>query len=207
MHVDVVADLVCPWCYLGWVSFKQAILLRPQISFSVMWRPFLLEPEIPETGMDRTEYYVRKFGSAETFQEKERAVEDAAERLGAPINLAAQRVHPNTIDLHRIVLWAYGHDCGEAAVDALYAAYFVEGKNLADLETLVEVGASAGLDADQLRDSLLANGDRDVVINSHQSCSAMGIEGVPVVVFDNKTAALGANKPEAYAEAADKAAA
>jgi predicted DsbA family dithiol-disulfide isomerase len=207
MHVDIVADLVCPWCYLGWTSFKKTMAMRPQISFALTWRPFLLEPDLAETGVDRAEYYIRKFGDAEMVAQKDRAVEEAAANIGAPINLAAQRVRPNSIDAHRIVLWAFGHDCGEAAVDALYAAYFVEGRNLAQRETLVSIAGGVGLEADLVRASLENGDDRDVVLNSHQSCAAMGIEGVPVLVFDNKTAALGANKPEAYAEAADKAAA
>lgn len=207
MHVDVVADIVCPWCYLGWTSFKKTMGLRPQISFAVTWRPFLLEPDLPQAGVDRMAYYAEKFGDAEIIQQKDRALEEAAAAIGAPINLAAQRIRPNSIDAHRVLLWAFGHDVGEAAVDAIYAAYFVEGRNLADRETLVAIAASAGLDAEQVRAGLETNDDVDVVMNSHQSCAAMGIEGVPVLVFDNKTAALGANKPEAYAEAADKAAA
>jgi predicted DsbA family dithiol-disulfide isomerase len=152
-------------------------------------------------------YYAEKFGDAAQFAEMEKSVADAAARLGAPINLAAQKVLPNTVDAHRVVLWAYGRDQGAAAVDALYAAYFVEGRNLSDLDTLAEIAGGVGLEVDLVREALRTDDDRDIVFNSHQSCVQMGIEGVPVLIFDGKTAAMGANPPEAYAEAADKAAA
>jgi predicted DsbA family dithiol-disulfide isomerase len=207
MHVDVVADIVCPWCYIGWTAFRKMIATRPQFSFAVTWRPFLLEPDIPPAGVDRIKHYGPRFGGVEAFLEKERGVEEAAARAGLSLNLSAQRIRPNSMDAHRIVLWAYGQDRGEAAVDAIYAAYFVEGRNLADRETLVAVAGEAGLDPDLVRTALNGDDDRDVVFNSHQSCAAMGINGVPVLVFDNKTGVMGANGPEAYAQAADKAAA
>jgi predicted DsbA family dithiol-disulfide isomerase len=207
IQVDWVGDLVCPWCYVAWHSFKQTASLRPHYSFNVLWRPFLLDPQAPASGTDRAAYCADKFGGAAAFAEKEKSVAQAAARLGAPINLAAQKVLPNTVDAHRVVLWAYGRDRGEAAVDALYAAYFVEGRNLSDLDTLAAIAGKVGLEADLVREALRTDDDRDIVFNSHQSCVQMGIEGVPVLIFDSKTAAMGANPPETYAEAADKAAA
>jgi predicted DsbA family dithiol-disulfide isomerase len=207
MQVDWVGDLVCPWCYVAWHSFKQTAALRPQYQFNVLWRPFLLDPQAPANGADRAAYYAAKFGGAEDFAEKEKTVAEAAARLGAPMNLALQKVLPNTVDAHRVVLWAYGRDLGPAAVDALYAAYFVEGRNLSDPDVLAEIAGKIGLEADLVREALRTDDDRDIVFNSHQSCVQMGIEGVPVLIFDSKTAAMGANQPEAYAEAADKAAA
>ena len=205
VHVDFVADVVCPWCYLGWRSLRMAIDERPHLNFDIVWRPFMLDPNAPAAGMDRTRYYEERFGDADKFKEMEAGVVEAATAFGAPLNLAAQKVRPNTVDAHRVIVWAFGEGRRVDAVEKMFAAYFVEGKNLSDFSVLAEIGADLGLDRETIREALRGDSDRDIVINSHNSCIKMGIGGVPALIFDNKTAAMGCQPPEEYLKAIDQA--
>jgi predicted DsbA family dithiol-disulfide isomerase len=205
MHVDVIADVVCPWCYIGWRNLRSAIDMKPHIQFDLLWRPFMLDGEAPAAGVDRFTYYAERFGGPEKFAEMEANVAAAAASIGAPFNLAAQKIRPNTIDAHRVIVWAFGDGRGVEAVDRFFSAYFVEGKNLSDLSVLVELGAEIGLDAKVLDDMIRRDFDRDVIINSHNSAIEMGVGGVPAFIFNNKTATMGARPVEDYAKAIDDA--
>jgi predicted DsbA family dithiol-disulfide isomerase len=206
MHVDVIADVVCPWCYLGWHNLRRAMETRPHIPFDLLWRPFLLDGNAPQAGTDKAAYYAQRFGEEpEKIKAMHEGLKAAAAEAGAPLNLDAQKIVPNTIDAHRVLVWAFGDGRGVEAVDRFFAAYFVEGKNLSDLSVLVQLGADIGLDAKVLDDMLRQDFDRDVIINSHNSAIEMGVGGVPAFIFNDKTAAMGARPVEDYVKAIDEA--
>src|SRR5271166_6556704 len=156
LTIDVVSDVVCPWCYLGEKRLAAA-LAEDSEPVVVRWRPYQLDPTIPEGGLDRTQYMERKFGRDGRLK----AIHDNLVRLGAEVGLpfAFDRIRraPNTLDAHRLIRWAASAGAQAKVVDRLFRAYFVEGRDIGDRSVLVEIASECGLDAD-IVEKLLAEG-------------------------------------------------
>ncbi len=150
LTIDVVSDVVCPWCYLGEKRLDLALAdeSRP---VTLRWRPYQLDPTIPEGGLDRVEYMERKFGRDGRLK----SVHDQLVRLGAEVGIsfAFDRIEraPNTLDAHRLIRWAGSAGSQREVVDRLFRAYFVEGRDIGDRAVLLDVAAASGLDAEHRR--------------------------------------------------------
>ena len=215
LTIDVVSDVVCPWCYLGEKRLEEA-LAEETGPVAVRWRPYQLDPTIPEGGLDRTEYMEKKFGKSGRLQ----SVHDNLTRLGAEVGLpfAFDKIErsPNTLDAHRLIRWAASAGVQERVVDRLFKAYFVEGRDIGDRAVLIEIAAECGLDA-TLVEKLLADGaDTDLVRQEIEQAQAMGVSGVPFFIFAGRIGVPGAQEPsvlrqamaearQAMAESADEA--
>ncbi|MGE0044500.1 MAG: DsbA family oxidoreductase [Hyphomonadaceae bacterium] len=200
--VDFFADVSCPWCYVGWESLKRAAEARPELSLSVAWRNFLLNPEMPREGFDRREYFSKKFDPDRLAMIHD-ALMQAAEAAGVPLNLESRARIPNTIDAHRLIHWSAGQGRAEAAIDELFAAYFVEGKDIGEAETLIDVAAKIGLDSELVRELLAGDADRDMILKLHASAVKLGVSGVPVAIINRRAMLMGAETPEKYGKALD----
>lgn len=208
VRIDFFADLICPWCYVGWESLKRAAEARPHLRVSLSWRNFLLYPNAPAEGVDREAYLQERYGAEpEKLAASGAALRAAAEAAGAPINLAAAKRFPNTINAHRLVHWGAGQGIAEAMIDALFAAYFVEGRDIGDLEELVRIADSVGLDPAIVRDLLPSPADRGEILTLHQAAVNTGVTGVPVTILNRQAVLMGAETPEVYGEALDRVAA
>src|SRR5277367_3770550 len=156
LTIDIVSDVVCPWCYLGEKRLEAALAEAPQ-PVVLRWRPYQLDPTIPEGGLDRAEYMAKKFGKSGRLQ----TVHDNLVRLGAEVGLpfAFDKIKrsPNTLDAHRLMRWAASAGVQAEVADRLFKAYFVEGRDIGDREVLVEIAAECGLDASVVK-NLLADG-------------------------------------------------
>ena len=156
LTIDVVSDVVCPWCYLGEKRLEAALAEEPS-PITVRWRPYQLDPTIPEGGLDRAEYMARKFGADGRLK----TVHDNLARLGAEIGLdfAFDRIKraPNTLDAHRLVRWAASANVQRDVVDRLFRAYFTEGRDIGDRAVLLDIAAECGMDA-SIVDKLLVEG-------------------------------------------------
>ncbi len=205
VDIDFFADLSCPWCYVGWASLKRAALARPNVSCRVQWRNFLLHPETPPDGIDRQAFF-RDAYAPEQLAAIHKTLEAAAALAEAPLNLAAPTRLPNTINGHRLVRWAAAQGAAEAAIDALFAAYWVDGRDIGEDEVLVEIADAVGLDGDAVRALLLGDADRDEIAAMHNAATRIGVKGVPVAVLNRQAVLMGAESPDAYGMAIDKTA-
>ena len=203
--IDVVSDVVCPWCYIGKRRLERALELRPEVAVEIRWRPFFLNPWVPREGMSRDDYLETKFGSVEAYKTMAKRVAAAAAAEGLVYALDKIARQPNTIDCHRLILWA--HERGDAAAmkQRLMQLYFAEGADLSDRAVLAEAARAGGLDPDQVRRDLASDKDVDLVTQEAERAAQAGIGGVPFFIFNNRLGVSGAQAPEVLAEALDRA--
>jgi predicted DsbA family dithiol-disulfide isomerase len=207
LAVDVISDVVCPWCYVGKRLLERAIELKPEIPVAVRFRPYFLNPWVPREGMSREDYVIAKFGSVERYNSNNNRVAEAAAAVGLSYNRDRIKRQPNTLDCHRLIRWA--GESGNAAClkQRLMEIYFSEGGDLTQSETLVKAAADCGLDGDEVRARLASRQDVDVVEREAQSAKEAGIEGVPCFIIGGMIALSGAQPPEYLAAAIERAAA
>jgi predicted DsbA family dithiol-disulfide isomerase len=203
--IDVVSDVVCPWCYLGKRRLEAALKLRPDIEAEIHWRPYLLNPHVPREGMARTEYLSRKFGSDERFRPAHERLSKLGKEEGVEFHFEKIKRQPNTLDAHRLIGWAEQAGKGGAVVENLFAAFFTKGEDLSDNETLVKAAAAAGMDAEEVRRDLASERDAEFAQKAASSAAEGGISGVPFFIINNRFAVAGAQSPEQLAAAFDQA--
>ncbi len=204
MTIDVVSDVVCPWCYLGEKRLEAALAEAPQ-EVALRWRPYQLDPTIPDGGLDRAEYMEKKFGKSGRLQ----SVHDNLTRLGADVGIrfAFDKIKraPNTLDAHRLIRWANSAGVQGKVVDRLFRAYFVEGRDIGDRAVLIDIGRECGLDA-ALVERLLAEGaDVDLVREEIAQAQAIGVSGVPFFIFAGRLGVPGAQDPSVLLRAMSQA--
>ena len=191
LTIDVVSDVVCPWCYLG-EKRLEAALAEESRPVALRWRPYQLDPTIPNGGLDRAEYMERKFGRDGRLK----SIHDHLVRLGAEVGIpfAFDKIEraPNTLDAHRLIRWAGAARTQREVVDRLFRAYFVEGRDVGDRAVLLDVAAASGLDA-AVVDKLFAEGmDADAVRREIAEAQATGVTGVPFFIFAGRGGVAGA---------------
>jgi predicted DsbA family dithiol-disulfide isomerase len=203
LPIDVVSDVVCPWCYVGKRYLEKAIALKPEIPVAVRFRPYLLNPWVPREGMSREDYLVKKFGSVERYNANSQRLIDITAAAGLDYARDKVKRQPNTIDCHRLIAWA-----GEPArmKQRLMELYFSEGADLSDRDVLVKAAADCGLNADDVRRRLATDEDVARIETEAGSANEAGIQGVPFFIFGNLLAVSGAHPPEHLAQAIEKAA-
>jgi predicted DsbA family dithiol-disulfide isomerase len=200
LTIDIVSDVVCPWCYVG-EKRLEAALADEAGPVVVRWRPYQLDPTIPEAGLDRAEYMAKKFGNSGRLQ----SVHDNLTRLGAELGLpfAFDKIKrsPNTLDAHRLIRWAELAGAQTEVVDRLFKAFFVEGRDIGDRKVLVELAGECGLDASQVEKALADGADADPVREEIEQAQAMGISGVPFFIFGGRVGVPGAVEPSVLRQA------
>jgi predicted DsbA family dithiol-disulfide isomerase len=206
VRIDVVSDVVCPWCFIGKRRLEKAIALNPDIPVEVHWRPYFLNDWIPREGISREQYLTTKFGSPERYKGIAQRVVAAASAEG--LNYAMDKIsrQPNTLDAHRLIRWA--ERAGKAAEmkQKLMDLYFTEGADLTDRAVLVQAAADIGLEADKIGQALASEQDVAEIEREALSAKEAGIEGVPCFILGGKFAVSGAQAPEYLAEAISRAA-
>lgn len=201
--VDVVSDVICPWCFVGQKRLDSAAAALPDIDIDIRWRPYQLDPTIPAGGKDRHRYMIDKFGS----EERIRQIHQRLERLGVDegINFAfdAIKVTPNTLDAHRVIRWAgsAGPEVQNRLVRRLFQLNFEEGADIGSHEVLIAAAREAGMDTAVVETLLPTEADVDAVRAEIATASRMGISGVPCFLLEGKYAVMGAQDPEALADA------
>ena len=191
LTIDVVGDVVCPWCYLGEKRLEMALKEAPQ-RVALRWRPYQLDPTIPEGGLDRAEYMAKKFGGGGRLK----TIHDTLVRLGAEVGLsfAFERIErtPNTLDAHRLVRWGDSMGVQDKIVDRLFRAYFVEGRDIGDRAVLTDIAAGCGLDAGIVKTLFSEGADIEAVRQEIDVARAIGVSGVPFFIFAGRFAVPGA---------------
>ncbi len=200
--ISIYSDLICPWCYIGKRRMEEALRQLPgdtQVSRS--WHPFQLNPEMPRAGLNRKMYRSKKFGSWERSQAMDAQVTAAGKSVGIEFRYDLQTHTPNTFDSHRLVWLAGTLGLQDAVVEALFRAYFCEGVCFGDPQRLIEVGASAGMEAAELKRFFLGKEGASAVREEEQRAKMLGISGVPLYVINEAVSFSGAQPAEMFLEA------
>jgi predicted DsbA family dithiol-disulfide isomerase len=199
IRVDVVSDVVCPWCFIGKRRLEQAIALNPDIPVEVHYHPYFLNDWIPSGGISRDEYLTKKFGSPERYKEIATRVSAAAAEDGLVYAIDKLSRQPNTTDCHRLIHWAEQIGKAPQMKQRLMELYFSEGADLSDKAVLVKAASDIVLDADEIAKKLASDDDLAIVSQRVEQAKSAGIQGVPFFIFDNAYAVSGAQAPEQLA--------
>ena len=204
VRIDVVSDIVCPWCFIGKHRLEKAIALNPDIPVEVHWRPYFLNDWIPREGISREQYLTTKFGSPERYKGIAQRVSAAAAAEGLTYAMDKISRQPNTLDAHRMIRWA--DEIGKAAEmkQRLMDLYFTAGADLTNHAVLAQAAADIGLDAEATRKALASDKDIAEIEREALSAKEAGIDGVPCFIFGGKFAISGAQAPEYLAEAIER---
>jgi predicted DsbA family dithiol-disulfide isomerase len=200
LHVDVISDVICPWCYIGKRRLEKAVAAfdRP---VEVRWLPFQLNPTMPKEGISRREYRTRKFGSWERSLELDAQVAAAGKANGIHFAFDQMERTPNTLDAHRLIWLADKEGVQDAVVEALFGAYFTEGRDIRNRQTLIDVVAEAGLKRHRA-EAVLKNDEGQEAIKEAETLSRRHrVDGVPFFIINGEITLGGAQPPEAFIEA------
>ena len=201
LTVDVISDVICPWCYIGKKRLEKAIAAFGGQRVRVRWLPFQLNPEMPKDGISRKEYRIRKFGSWQRSLELDAKLVAAGETEGIPFAFDRIERTPNTVDAHRLIWLADQQGCQDAVVESLFLAYFTGGRSINNRQTLIDVVAEAGLE----RAPALAMLDSDEGMDEFTEAQALSrrlrVDGVPFFIVNNEITLSGAQAPEVFLDA------
>jgi predicted DsbA family dithiol-disulfide isomerase len=206
LSIEMVSDVVCPWCFIGKRRLEKAIALRPDIAVEVRFRPYFLNPWVPREGISRDDYLTTKFGSPARYRSIAQRVAQAAAAEGLTYALDAIKRQPNTLDCHRLILWAVETGSAARMKQRVMDLYFTEGGDLTDRDVLVRAAADCGLDAERVRERLAGEDDVERVEREAEAAKDAGIDGVPCFIFGGRLAVQGAQAPEYLAQAIERAA-
>ncbi|SDL93334.1 Predicted dithiol-disulfide isomerase, DsbA family [Modicisalibacter muralis] len=197
VQVTVISDAICPWCYIGKANLDAAIdSLAGDIDVTVDWKPFELNPDMPEGGMSRRDYRSAKFGSWARSQALDAQVEAAARQAGVEIHHERMQRTPNTFAAHRVIWLAGRHGAQQAVVDALFRAYFVEGQDIGQPEVLAALAERSGLASVPVLEFLQGEESISEVRDELAQVQRLDVSGVPTFIFAGRTALSGAQSLE-----------
>ena len=199
VKLDIISDPICPWCYIGKANLDRALEAAGDHPFEIEWHPFQLNPDMPAGGMDRREYLELKFGGKEGAIKAYAPVVEAAGKAGLQIDFAAIGRTPNTLDAHRLIHWAGIEGRQTPVVAALFRAYFVEARDIGEIDVLADIADGCGLDAAMIRQLLQGDSDREEIRARDAWAREHGVTGVPTFVVDHRHAVPGAQPPELWA--------
>jgi predicted DsbA family dithiol-disulfide isomerase len=205
VRIDVVSDIVCPWCFIGKARLEKALALRPDIPVEVHFRPYFLNDWIPREGISREQYLTTKFGSVEKYAHIAQRVAAAASDEGLTYAVDKISRQPNTTDAHRLIYWADRIGKAPQMKQKLMQLYFTEGADLTDRTVLAKAAADVGLD--DVSEKLANETDTAEIEREALAAKEAGIQGVPMFIFGGKFAVSGAQAPEYLVQAIERAAA
>jgi predicted DsbA family dithiol-disulfide isomerase len=204
LTVDVISDVICPWCYIGKRRLEKAIALAGRQDVRVRWHPFQLNPQMPREGMSRRDYRTAKFGSWERSLALDAQMIEAGRGEGILFAFDKQERTPNTLDAHRLIELADREGVQDAVVEALFRAYFTEGRDVGERQTLLDVVDQAGLDR-SMAAGVLDDGDRlEAIRAAEEMARRAGVQGVPFFIINGELAISGAQPPGAFVDAFDR---
>jgi len=203
--IGIVFDPACPWGYIGKRRLERALSMRPDLRPVLKWWPFLLNPEMPAEGIDRTSYLLRKYGSETRVGRIYGAIAEVGQSV--EIDFAFERIRraPNTVNAHRLVRFAGAEGRADAAVEALFFSYFIEARDVGNVSILLEIGAELGLDARSLKRYLESGQDAELIYEENARAHRLGVNGVPSFVFGGSLVISGAQEPQVLARMLDVA--
>lgn len=208
-QVDLVADFVCPWCWLGWKYWQSALVLQPKIKVELTWRPYELDPTLPDEGAPYRDYMKAKFSGehAERWKAMRTHLEAAGPAAGIDFRFDNIKQRPSSLNAHRLMRWARGQgsDIADKTADGLFEAFFRDGEDIGDVTVLTRIAGNSGLDPEIVGDLLSTDRDKADVREEAVYFRQLGITGVPSFIFEGRYLVPGAADPETLAEALTQA--
>jgi predicted DsbA family dithiol-disulfide isomerase len=201
--LEMVSDVVCPWCWLGFRRLRATDLPG---NVTVRFRPFELDPTVPQEGTDYRAYMSAKFGRNDPdngLEQMRTALETHGAAEGIPFDFAGLTLRPNTLNAHRLIRWAQGQELGAAAMEALFAAYFRDHRDIGSPAVLSDIAGEIGLEADMVAELLARGADVEAVRAEEQLFISMGVGGVPIFIADRRNALQGAQEAATLARFVD----
>jgi len=174
-RIDVISDVICPWCYIGKRQLERAedLLEKNKLRFTVAWHPFQLNPEMPAEGVDRQRYRIAKFGSLERSRQMDQRITETAANVGIEFHLDKLTRTPNTVNAHRVIRLGAQKGVQDDVVESLFYGYFCNGADIGDAKTLAELGHKGGLDYEEVLAMLESDeGRREVLLATRRRASA-----------------------------------
>ena len=205
ISIDVVSDVICPWCFLGKRRLDKALEQLDGLEVEVAWRPFMLDPTIPPDGLDRRAYLADKFGE-DRLESLHDPLVEAGKEDGVPYRFEAITRTPNTLDAHRLIRWSHLSGRQHAMAERLFMAYWNEGKDIGDHQVLADAAAAEGMERAQVLADLAGDKDKDTVLREIQMAQQMGVTGVPTFIVGRRYGVVGAQGADVIADAIRKAA-
>ena len=208
-QIDVISDVVCPWCFIGKRNLEQALetwrAKHQDQEPTVRWHPFQLNPQLPASGVPRKQYLENKFGGPERAKEIYARVLAAGKRAGIDFDFDAIQVQPNTINAHRMLQFAAERGKQDEMAEVIFRRYFLEGADLSNTQTLADIAQQAGLNREEAAAYLASDANSELIQEQDRRARAIGVEGVPFFIFNQRLALSGAQPPEVIVEAMEKA--
>ncbi len=204
IHIDLYADVACPWCYIGEARLEEALSARPDLAVTRSWRPFQLQPQLPPEGVAWRGFAERKFGGWERALAMFEQVGGVGREVGLAFDFADIQKANNTADAHRLVLLAERQGVGPAAARGLFRAYFEVGQDLNSLDALLEVAEAAGLPREETRRYLGGDDGKAAVAESQREAAELGVQGVPFYVFNRAYGVSGAQPVSVLTDVLDR---
>ena len=198
MHIDIVLDVICPWCFIGKRRLENALAQRPEVTPEISWRPFQLNPDMPPHGMTRQDYLAAKFGGGNHAGRIYQTVGEAGASVGISFAFDRIRRTPSTRDAHRLIRRAEQEGCADLLVESLFRTYFLEGGDTGDRSVLAGLAGEAGMGRAEARRFLDSDVGIAEMLAEDRSARRMGINAVPCFVLDGKYAISGAQEPEFF---------
>ncbi len=203
MRIEIVFDTVCPWCFIGKRRLEKALASRPKLRARIIWRPFLLNPDMPIGGIDRRLYLERKFGSPHRIQRILNTIANAGAPDGIDFKFERMRRTPSSLQSHRLVRLADHYGIQTAMVERLFQAFFLEGRDIGSVPELAELGVEAGLPPGEVVRFLQGEEEMASVLQENSRAHRRGMSGVPSFVINGRFAIAGAQEADVIARLLD----
>ena len=199
LKIDIVSDIVCPWCAIGYKKLSEAMTqLDDEISFEVNWKPYELHPEIPAEGFDKKEYYKIKFGESSGTSNKFNFISEEGKKVGIEFNFKKSKNLPNTFLAHRLLWLCRSKNIQDNLAEALFYAYFTEGRDVGNKDVLIEIASENGLNREEIRKFFQTNIGYDEVLREENRAREMNIFSVPTYIFNKKYLLVGGQEPDTF---------
>jgi len=199
LKIDIVSDVVCPWCAIGFKKLSQAMTqMNEEVSFIVNWKPFELHPEIPSKGFDKKEYYKIKFGESSGANDRFNFISNEGKKVGIEFNFKKSKNLPNTLLAHRLLWLCRSKNIQDIVAEALFHAYFTDGRDIGNQDELIEIASENGLNRKEIRKFFQTNIGRDEVLREENRAREMNIFSVPTYIFNKKYLLVGGQEPDTF---------
>ena len=199
LKIDIVSHVVCPWCAIGYKKLSEAMnKLDDEISFEVNWKPYELHPEIPREGFDKKEYYKIKFGESSGASDKFNFISEEGKKVGLEFNFKKSKNLPNTFLAHRLLWLCRSKDMQDVIAEALFYAYFTDGRDVGNEDELIEISSENGLNKQEIRDFFQSNIGHEEVLREENRAREMNIFSVPTYIFNKKYLLVGGQESDTF---------
>lgn len=199
IHIDIISDIVCPWCWVGWRYLKPAIE-QSSITVNVTWRAYMLDANVPKEGMDYKAYMKKKFGDTPNnkFKQMRTHLESVGPDLGINFQFDGIPKRANTLAAHQLMYWAQGQDKANDMADALFQAFFTDHLDINNHNVLIDIAAKLDMDANIVKDLYKKQADETVITNEINEVGRAGIQSVPTYIYQGKYLVQGAQNTNTH---------